>query len=99
MEGITPETEEEIQNLPVGSALVCGMVDRPLVVNIRTRKSKHGGHAVDILGSAEKSEKKYNVEMKENNLTENGEYAKDVFVETQKFAEEKSIAGYKLTFH
>ncbi|MBI2573403.1 ATP-binding protein [Candidatus Woesearchaeota archaeon] len=50
LEGVTPETENEIQNLPVGTALICGVVDRPLVVTIRPRKSKHGGHAVDILG-------------------------------------------------
>ena len=49
IEGITSETEQEIQNLSIGSALLCGFVDRPLVVNIRPRKSKHGGHAVDML--------------------------------------------------
>jgi len=49
IEGITAETEQEIQNLSIGSALLCGFVDRPLVVNIRPRKSKHGGHAVDML--------------------------------------------------
>jgi hypothetical protein len=35
--------------LPVGSALVCGIVDRPLFVNIRARKSMHGGGAIDII--------------------------------------------------
>ncbi|MBI2668676.1 ATP-binding protein [Candidatus Woesearchaeota archaeon] len=53
IEGITAETEQEIQNLPIGSALLCGMVDRPLVVQIRPRRSQHGGHAIDILGSVE----------------------------------------------
>ena len=53
IEGITSETENEIQNLPIGSALVCGIVDRPLMVNIRPRRSLHGGHAVDVLGQAE----------------------------------------------
>ncbi len=49
-EGVGSETAEEIQNLPVGSALVCGIVDRPLVVRVRRRRSKHGGEAVNVLG-------------------------------------------------
>ncbi|MBT4651717.1 ATP-binding protein [Candidatus Woesearchaeota archaeon] len=49
IEGITSETEEEIQRLPIGSCLLCGVVDRPLVVNVRPRRSKHGGQAVDML--------------------------------------------------
>jgi hypothetical protein len=49
VEGITPESVLEVQNLPVGSALVCGIVDRPLFVNIRARKSMHGGGAIDII--------------------------------------------------
>ena len=49
VEGINADSEKEIQNLPIGSALVSGIVDIPLFVNIRTRMSKHGGDAVDIL--------------------------------------------------
>jgi len=49
VEGITPESEEEIQNLQIGTALVTGVVDVPLFVNIRPRRTKHGGHAVNIL--------------------------------------------------
>lgn len=56
IEGITSETESEIQNLATGSALVCGVVDRPLVVNVRPRKSQHGGKAVDILKAVEERE-------------------------------------------
>jgi len=51
VEGITTESLEEIQHLAIGSALVCGVVDRPLIVNIRSRKTKHGGDAVQMLGS------------------------------------------------
>jgi len=50
IEGISSETVDEIQNLSIGSALVCGVVDKPLLVNIRNRKTKHGGESVDILG-------------------------------------------------
>ncbi|MFA6461454.1 MAG: ATP-binding protein [Candidatus Woesearchaeota archaeon] len=76
IEGITSETENEIQNLPVGSAMVCGIVDRPLMVNIRTRKTQHGGHAIDILGT-----------VKEENQEAREEYPKDIVEETNKFAE------------
>lgn len=49
VENVTSETEEEIKNLPIGTALVTGVVDLPLLVNIRPRKSKHGGATVNIL--------------------------------------------------
>ena len=49
VEGITNESAEEIKNLPIGTALVVGAVNVPIFVNIRTRKSKHGGEAVDIM--------------------------------------------------
>ncbi|MFA4886878.1 MAG: DUF87 domain-containing protein [Candidatus Nanoarchaeia archaeon] len=49
VEGITLETEREIRNLSIGTALVVGVVDMPLFVEIRPRKTKHGGEAVNIL--------------------------------------------------
>ena len=51
VESITAETEKEIKNLPIGTALVTGVVDMPLFVNVRPRKTKHGGEAVNILES------------------------------------------------
>ncbi|MBI4447721.1 ATP-binding protein [Candidatus Woesearchaeota archaeon] len=48
VDGITSITEKEIPNLPVGTALVTGVVDLPLVVNVRPRRTKHGGEAVKI---------------------------------------------------
>jgi uncharacterized protein len=56
VEGITAESLEEIQHLSIGSALVCGIVDRPLIVNIRARKTKHGGNAVQMISSNTNSE-------------------------------------------
>jgi len=41
VEGITLDSESEISTLPVGTALVTGIVDIPLLVNIRARMSKH----------------------------------------------------------
>jgi len=49
VEGITVETEDEIKNLPIGSALITGIVDLPLLISIRPRRSKHGGTTVDII--------------------------------------------------
>ncbi len=49
VEGITSEAESEIQNLSIGTALVSGVVDIPLFINVRPRKSKHGGDAIQIL--------------------------------------------------
>jgi len=49
VEGITSEAEKEIPNLPIGSAIVTGLSDMPLVVNIRPRKSKHDGETVNIM--------------------------------------------------
>lgn len=49
VEGLTSETEKEIKNLAVGTALVTGVVDLPLIVSVRPRRSQHGGIAVNIL--------------------------------------------------
>lgn len=43
VEGITSSTEKEIQNLVIGQCLVTGVTDMPLLVNVRARKSLHGG--------------------------------------------------------
>ncbi len=51
VEGITQETEKEIKNIPVGTALVAGVVDLPLFVNIRPKKTKHGGESISLLDS------------------------------------------------
>lgn len=53
VEGITEETEKEIPNLPIGTAIITGIVDNPIFVNIRPRKTKHGGKAVDMLKNME----------------------------------------------
>lgn len=59
IEGITGESEAEIQNLPIGTALITGVVDMPLFVNIRPKRSKHGGIAINILETVEDDEKKF----------------------------------------
>src|SRR3989344_3740726 len=49
VEGLTYESEKEIMNLSVGSALITGIAELPLFVDIRPRMTKHGGEAVDML--------------------------------------------------
>lgn len=49
VEGLTNSAEKEIQNLPIGTALVTGLTDTPLFVNIRPRMSLHGGKSHDVL--------------------------------------------------
>lgn len=66
IEGINSESETEIQNLPIGTALITGVVDMPLFVNIRPKKSKHGGSAVNILDSVQDTEKKFFEELNEH---------------------------------
>jgi uncharacterized protein len=66
VEGITQETEKEIVNLPIGTALITGIVDLPLLVNIRPRTTRHGGTAVKILD--ETNEKKENEEINKSLL-------------------------------
>ncbi len=49
VEGLTYESGKEIKNLNIGTALITGVSELPLFVNIRPRMSKHGGEAVDML--------------------------------------------------
>jgi len=59
VEGLTYESEKEIMNLSIGTALITGVAELPLFVNIRPRMSKHGGEAVDMLSiTNNKSESK-----------------------------------------
>ncbi|MGA1872403.1 MAG: ATP-binding protein [Thermoplasmatota archaeon] len=50
-EGLDARMSDEIQNLPVAVAIVVGgTISTPVLVEIRTRETRHGGDAVDILG-------------------------------------------------
>ena len=51
VEGITSETEKEIINLHVGTAMLIGITDMPLFVNVRPRKTRHGGESIDVVGT------------------------------------------------
>ncbi|MAG47751.1 hypothetical protein CL617_04035 [archaeon] len=62
IDGINPEIEKEIRNLPIGTALVTGIVDLPLFVNVRPRRTKHGGETIDVGLSVENRIEESNVE-------------------------------------
>jgi DNA helicase HerA-like ATPase len=50
IEGLTSGTTEEIQQLPIGVAIVCGGgVQVPLFVRVRPRETRHGGESVKII--------------------------------------------------
>jgi hypothetical protein len=56
VEGLTTSAEREIQNLSIGTALVTGITDVPLFVNIRPRRTMHGGKAHIMMEDAEQKD-------------------------------------------
>ncbi len=49
VEGLTSQTYDEIQRLPIGVALISGAsLQIPIMTEIRTRETSHGGRSVDI---------------------------------------------------
>ena len=52
VENLTSATQEEIKNLAVGTGLVTGINEMPLLVDIRPRQSEHGGEADEIFAEA-----------------------------------------------
>ncbi|MCJ7443646.1 MAG: ATP-binding protein [Methanotrichaceae archaeon] len=56
LEGMTIELEEEIKSLPPGIAmLVSNEIERPITVDVRARKSKHGGVSTPIISDKNSS--------------------------------------------
>lgn len=54
VEGLTTRMAEEVQRLPVAVAIVVGgTISEPVLVEVRTRMTRHGGGAVDILKDLE----------------------------------------------
>jgi hypothetical protein len=59
VEGLTAETVDEIKRLPPGTALVVSPeLEKPIIVSIRTRKSRHGGASVSVVRSKDTKKKK-----------------------------------------
>ncbi len=53
VEGVTPGLKEEIRDLPVGVAMVVGVADQTLVIDIRVRRTQHGGEDIQLGESRE----------------------------------------------
>lgn len=54
VEGLTNQTYREIQRLPIGVALISGAgLQMPVMTEIRTRETSHGGKSVGITGIEE----------------------------------------------
>jgi len=50
IEGFTPDLEEDIKQLQPGVALIVGdVVEQPIFVSIRVKKSRHGGASVEVV--------------------------------------------------
>ena len=50
MEGLTDGMEQDIQGLPIGTALIVGAgIQTPMLAEVRPRESRHGGASVSIL--------------------------------------------------
>jgi DNA helicase HerA-like ATPase len=50
IEGFSNDLEEEIKLLQPGVALIVGeVVEQPIIVNIRVKRSQHGGGSVDMI--------------------------------------------------
>jgi len=55
IEGFTQDLEEEIKQLQPGVALVVGdVVEQPIFVDVRVRKSRHGGVSVEVVRERKK---------------------------------------------
>ncbi|MCD6403549.1 MAG: ATP-binding protein [Candidatus Aenigmarchaeota archaeon] len=90
VEGVTPELVGEIKTLPVGTALITGIIDQPLIVDIRIRRSRHAGVA---LPSEKKEKKKSEKEGKERF------FLLKVMEEDIKSLIKKPIEAFKLVYH
>ena len=55
VEGLTSEIIDEIKTLPPGTAIVVSPeLERPIIVKVRVRKSKHGGASINIVKESKK---------------------------------------------
>ncbi len=59
VEGITAEMVDEIKRLPPGTAMVVSPeLEKPVIVEVRVRRSRHGGVAVSVVEGSVESKRK-----------------------------------------
>jgi len=60
VEGLTQGAADEIQRLPIGVAIVSGLpINAPLFVEIRVRRSSHGGKAAKVIDEEDSPSRKF----------------------------------------
>ncbi|RLI78747.1 ATPase [Archaeoglobales archaeon] len=58
VEGLTAEMVDEVKRLPPGTAMVVSPeLEKPIIVKVRIRKSRHGGASISIVKDKERKEK------------------------------------------
>ncbi len=79
VEGLTAEMVEEIKRLPPGNAVVVSPeLERPVIVRVRVRKSRHG-HAVEIFGDKDVRKRKRKDSKIESGHDSQGGFFKKIF--------------------
>jgi DNA helicase HerA-like ATPase len=77
LEGISSELEEEIKRLPPGVALLVSPdIPRPVMVQIRVRRSKHGGMSTEVSDESDVELEPVEEEMEEEEEAEAAGYQK-----------------------
>lgn len=71
VEGLTSETVDEIKRLPPGTAMVVSPeLEKPVIVEIRVKRSKHGGVAVNVVDVKKEKIKKKTFRLSKNKKSE-----------------------------
>ncbi|RUM33530.1 MAG: ATPase [Archaeoglobus sp.] len=71
VEGLTSETVDEIKRLPPGTAMVVSPeLEKPVIVEIRVKRSKHGGVAVNVVDVKKEKIKKKGFRLSKNKKSE-----------------------------
>jgi DNA helicase HerA-like ATPase len=71
VEGLTSETVDEIKRLPPGTAMVVSPeLEKPVIVEIRVKRSKHGGVAVNVVDVKKEKIKKKSFRLSKNKKSE-----------------------------
>ncbi len=97
VEGLTSEMVDEIKRLPPGTAMVVSPeLEKPIIVEIRVRKSKHGGSAVSIVKSVksvvkEKKRREIKIFRKEKNLGSKNELREEKVLKAKSFEGDKNL--------
>ncbi len=62
VEGLTSQTYNEIQRLPIGTALISGAsIQIPIMMEVRTRETSHGGKSVTVFKDGSPTDFKPNI--------------------------------------